>query len=202
MNTGKYPPAVSPADAILSGKTAIITGANSGLVFCQNTELLRLDLSRLVITARDEVEGEAAEKARADEKPLGISVEVWSLDLADCDPMASLIQRVKTLKRPDFVIQNSGAFTLDFKKNPSTKHGKVIQVNYLSNALPCILLLPVLAPKKAKTPTRIVWVYFETAAWASFKRGGSFLFAALDKPLSFDFIDRLTTPVSTWLGST
>lgn len=191
------PPAVAPTDVDLKGKTAIITGANSGLGFHSGAELLGLGLSRLIITARDEAKGKAAMKALSDKKPSGTSVEVWPLNLSDYDSITSFVERVKTLDHLDIFIQNAAAFAVEFRTHPSTQHEEVIQVNYLSNALLCILLLPVIAANKAKTaPTRIVWVNSETAAWAKFKEKNSStsLLASLDKkPSSFDFIERYST---------
>lgn len=189
------PPAVHPADVDLKGKTAIITGGNSGLGFHSGAELLGLGLSRLIITARDEAKGKAAVKALSDKKPSGTSVEVWPLNLSDYDSITSFVERVKTLDHLDIFIQNAAAFAVEFRTHPTTQHEEVIQTNYLSNALLCILLLPVIAANKAKMSTRIVWVNSETAAWAKFKeKNSTSLLTALDKkPSSFDFIERYYT---------
>ncbi|RYO91776.1 hypothetical protein DL766_002414 [Monosporascus sp. MC13-8B] len=189
------PPAVSPADADLKSKTAIITGGNSGLGFYSGGGLLSLGLSRLIITARDEAKGKAAEDALSAKISSGTSVEVWPLDLSDYNSITSFVERVKGLDRLDIIIQNAGAFAVAFRINPSTQHEDVFQVNYLSNALLTILLLPVLKAKKPETPTRVVRVNSETAAWAKFKeRGSTSLIAALDKkPSNFDFLERYYT---------
>lgn len=189
------PPAVSRSDVNLTGKTGIITGGNSGLGFYSGAELLGLGLSRLIITARNETKGKAAEEALSAKLLPGTSVEVWPLDLSDYNSIASFVERIKALDRLDFIIQNAGAFSVEFTTNPKTNHENVVQVNYLSNALLTILLSPVLKEKKTATPTRVVWVNSETAAWAKFKEKNSApFFAALDKkPSSFDFIDRYYT---------
>ncbi|RYP36601.1 hypothetical protein DL767_003305 [Monosporascus sp. MG133] len=180
------------SDADLKGKTAIITAGNSGLGFYSGAELLNLGLSRLIITARDEAKGKTAEDALSAQKPTGSSVEVWPLNVSDYNSITSLVERVKSLNRVDIIIQNAGAFAVAFRTNPNTKHEDVFQVHYLSNALLTILLLPVLKAKKPETPTRIVWINSETAAWAKFKeRNSTPLIAALDKrPSNFDFLDR------------
>lgn len=64
------PPAVSRHDVDLSGKTAIITGANSGIGLECARQLLDLGLSKLIIAVRDEVKGDAARKALAAAKAL------------------------------------------------------------------------------------------------------------------------------------
>ncbi|KAI1496964.1 putative short-chain dehydrogenase/reductase family protein [Biscogniauxia marginata] len=189
------PPAVSAADVDLKGKTAIITGGNSGLGFYSATELLSLGLGRLIITARDEAKGKAAVDALFAKRPSGTSVEVWPLNLSDYGSITSFVERVKTLDRLDIIIQNAAAFAVEFRINPNTKHEDMFQVNYLSNALLSILLLLVLKAKKAKTPARVVLVNSETAAWGKFKeRNSTPIFDAFDKkPSSFDFQDRYYT---------
>ncbi|RYP11736.1 hypothetical protein DL765_007632 [Monosporascus sp. GIB2] len=133
------PPGVSPADADLKGKTAIITGGNSGLGFYSGAELLSLGLSRLVITARGEAK-------------------------------------------------------VAFRTNQSTQHEDIFQVNYLSNALLTILLLPVLKAKKLKRRLESSGSTRRRPPGQNSKRNSTPLFAALDKkPSNFDFLERYYT---------
>ncbi|KAI0023905.1 putative short-chain dehydrogenase/reductase family protein [Xylariomycetidae sp. FL0641] len=191
------PPAVNPADVDLKGKTVIITGGNSGLGFHSAAELLGLGVGKLIITARNEEKGKAAEAALAAKKSSHSSVEVWPLDLSDYDSITAFVDRVKTLARLDAIVLNAASLATALRLHPQTKHEEDFQINYLSNALLCILLLPVLSEKKKKknpdAPTRVVWVNSETAAWARFpERSAPCLFAALDRepPAGFDFTER------------
>ncbi|KFA79672.1 hypothetical protein S40288_09075, partial [Stachybotrys chartarum IBT 40288] len=190
------PPAVTRADADLAGKVAIITGGNSGLGFNCGKQLLSFGLRRLIITARDEPKGLNAQKSLAQAAPAGSSVEVWPLDLANYDSINSFVNRAKALDRLDIVILSAGTFSASFRIVPETNHEMTVQVNYISDALLTILLLPVLKAKKAASPSRLIWVNSETAAWAKFKeRTSTSLLTRLDtKPAgSFDPIDRYYT---------
>ena len=189
------PPAASPLAIQLQGQTGIVTGSNVGLGLEASRQLLGLGLSHLILAVRDEKKGAAARDDLAKGAP-GANIEVWKLDMSSYDSVTGFAQRCSTLSRLDFVILNAGVFKMKLEINQSTGHDEVVQVNYLSTALLTILLLPVLAEKKEKTPkpSRIVIVSSETAAWCSFKEQDSDpILSAFNKPKFFDMQDRYYT---------
>ncbi|RAK97093.1 retinol dehydrogenase 12 [Aspergillus ibericus CBS 121593] len=190
------PPVVSRTDVDLSGKTAIVTGSNTGLGFECNKQLLDLGLSRLIIAVRSESKGEEARKellaARRSET---VVIEVWKLDLSRYDSILAFAERTRSLDRLDIVISNAGVLKRNFELNKSTGHEETVQVNHLSNALLAILLIPVLKEKNSpEHPGRLTVVSSDTPAWAKFKeRNFNPLLSAFDKSEYFDGQDRYPT---------
>ncbi|KAK4185135.1 short chain dehydrogenase sol3 [Podospora australis] len=177
-------------DADLKGQTAIVTGSNTGVGFETGRQLLNLGLSRLILAVRNEDKGEAAAEklsVKGDgSKREGVAIEVWKLDHSDYSSVTAFAERVKnTLDRLDIAILNVGMVTVKRTFNPKTKHDEIIQVNYLSNSLLAILLLP--AVKKTRpnqpAPTRITFTSSESSTWAKYKLdSSSSILEALDKP--------------------
>jgi len=123
-----------------TGRTIIVTGANTGLGKETARHIVKLNAERVIITARSASKGEAA--ARDIEKTTGRKgvVEVWDLDLENYDNIKAFGERVKTLPRLDAVIENAGKNTINFTEvagNEST-----ITVNVVSTFLLALLVLP------------------------------------------------------------
>jgi NAD(P)-dependent dehydrogenase (short-subunit alcohol dehydrogenase family) len=133
----------------LSGKTAIITGGNTGLGYEAAVQLLGLNLSRMVLAVRSMEKGEAAASQLRQLYPKA-SVEVWQLDMSLYDSIQAFARRVESQSwRADIVILNAGVLNLAYTAVESTGHEETVQVNYISTILLAILLLPVL---KAQRP--------------------------------------------------
>ncbi|KAK3314607.1 hypothetical protein B0H66DRAFT_576809 [Apodospora peruviana] len=131
----------------LTGKTAVVTGGNSGLGLHHARQLLGLNLSRLILAVRSPEKGEsAAVKFRA-EFPSAV-VSVWSLEMTSYPSIQAFARRVAT-ETPDLdiAVLNAGVMQSEFALNPSTGHERDIQVNYLSTFLLAILLMPTLRRK-------------------------------------------------------
>ncbi|KAL4995045.1 hypothetical protein BDV10DRAFT_137679 [Aspergillus recurvatus] len=196
-----HPPIVSPQDANLSGKTAIVTGSNTGIGFECCKQLLDLDLSKLVIAVRSPSKGEEAKKQLLSGKPTTkCEIEVKRLDLASYDSILAFVEYAKGLDRLDIVVNNAGLFKRAFELDPHTGHEESIQVNHLGNSLLLILLIPVLQSKNTpSSPGRLSFVNSDTPSWAKFKERDSVpLLPVFDKPESFAFDDRY--PTSKLLG--
>ncbi|RFU78069.1 hypothetical protein TARUN_4130 [Trichoderma arundinaceum] len=191
------PPVWTPKDADLSGKTAIITGSNTGLGFECGRQLLDLGLNKLILAVRSETKGEEAKRALLLDRGSDKSsiIEVWKLDLSSYDSIVAFVERTKTLERLDIAIHNAGLLKKTFEKNNSTSHEETIQVNYLALALFTLLLLPVMKQKNTpEQPGRLVLVSSDTAAWALFKeKNADSLLSGLDNPKSFDGQDQYAT---------
>ena len=137
----------------LDGKCAIVTGGNTGLGYETAAQLLALNLSVLILAVRSADKGEAAAAALRRLHP-GARIEVWLLDLSSYDSVVGFARRVdSSLLRVDMVLLNAGMMNLSFGRNKSTGNEETIQVNYLSNMLLCILLLPILKAKGAASNT-------------------------------------------------
>ncbi|PON25370.1 hypothetical protein TGAM01_v205664 [Trichoderma gamsii] len=192
----RVPPTWTKKDVDLRGKTAIITGSNTGLGFECARQLLDLGLSKLIVAVRSEAKGEEAKKlllaGRDTNKPPVI--QVWKLDLSSYDSITAFAERTKTLERLDITINNAGLMKKTFDKS-SAGHEETFQVNYLGQALFTLLLLPVIKEKNSpEQPGHLVLVSSDTAAWAEFKgKNSESLFAGLDNPKLFDSSDQYFT---------
>ncbi|KAI0198193.1 NAD(P)-binding protein [Astrocystis sublimbata] len=184
-------------DVSLQGKTAIVTGANCGLGLATSRQLLQLGLSRLILAVRDEGKGQtAAAQLTSDLNIDPDTVQVWSLDLSSYDSITAFTNRVRSdLDRVDMVVLNAGMWSpLERTFNKETGHDEDIQVNYLSNALLLILLLPIVKAKRVNQPqpTRITLLSSEVAAFTNFKeRNNVPLLTSLDAPGKVDPADRM-----------
>ncbi|KAI1358518.1 retinol dehydrogenase 12 [Xylaria arbuscula] len=187
-----------PQDVKLEGKTAIVTGSNTGIGLECARQLLDLGLSKLIIAVRDSSKGEKAREellsGRASSSHL--SLEVWELDLQSYESVVTFVDRASGLDRIDIVVLNAGVSKQFFDLTPSTGHEETIQVNALSTALLAILILPILKSKNAiEQPARLVIVSSDTASWAHFRERSYHtpLLPALDKPETFTITDRYAT---------
>lgn len=133
----------------LAGKTAIVTGGNTGLGFEAASQLLDLGLSRLILAVRSAARGEAAASKLRPAHPKA-TVEVWDLDMASYDSVRAFARRVDAqLGRVDLVLLNAGVIRMKYLAVDATGHNEAVQVNYLSTVLLATLLLPVLRSKHA-----------------------------------------------------
>lgn len=132
----------------LSGKTAIVTGGNTGLGYEAARQLLGLNLSRLILAVRSLNKGEAAASKLRLEHPKA-HVDVWHLDMASYESIQAFAKRVEAdAARVDIVILNAGVIGHSYSKVESTGHEETMQVNYLSTVLLTILLLPILKAER------------------------------------------------------
>ncbi|KAK7751572.1 hypothetical protein SLS62_006522 [Diatrype stigma] len=192
----------------LRGRTAIVTGSNTGLGFEVSRQLLGLGLSRLILAVRSEEKGKAAAARLAEDLPRRQEdrdvavIEVWPLDLSAYDSVVAFARRAHaSLDRLDHVVLNAGMWQPVARTfNASTGHDETVQVNYLSTALLALLLLPVAKAKRAAggqpQPTRITFVSSEVAGFTKFAEGRSQgsvpILAALDsREGKFDPLDRM-----------
>lgn len=187
----------------LKGKTALVTGSNTGVGLETSRQLLDLGLDKLILAVRDETKGQAAKTDLSASRNLpDDSIEVWKLDQSDNNSVVAFAERTKPLSRLDIVVLNIGVGHANRVFNGKTGHDEMIQVNYLSTALLAILLLPVVKEKCAAqgAPSRITIVSSEVSAWTAFKERESFsLLVTFDqKTTHVDVLDRMM--VSKLLG--
>ena len=164
-----------------SGKTVIVTGANSGLGKEAARHFTRLNAAKVIIAVRSVGKGE---EAKADiEATTGRKgvVEVYRLDLGSYASVKSFAAKVAELPRVDAVVENAGISTTKyerFEENEST-----LTVNVVSTMLLAILLLPTLhksAEKYGILPTLTI-VSSEVHEFTSFpERSSPNIFATLN----------------------
>ncbi|KAJ4405027.1 hypothetical protein N0V82_010389 [Gnomoniopsis sp. IMI 355080] len=190
QNQFQAKPVYPPPNTDLSGKTAIVTGANSGLGLECGRQLLSYNLSHLIIAVRSTEKGDrAARELRS--KHRDADVVVWELDMASYPSIQAFVRRVETsLPRIDFVVLNAGLMN-SFSIVPSTGHEEMFQVNYLSQALLTFLLLPVLKAKSeanSSGPAHVTWVNAALSLVAKFSnRNRDPIFPSLSEgPNGFD----------------
>lgn len=190
------PPPVSKRQADLSGKTAIVTGSNVGVGLEVARQLLDLGC-KVILAVRSEERGEKARQnlARGRSLPEG-SIEVWKLDLSSYDSITSFAERAKkNLKNLDIAVLNAGLFK-GHESFASTGFEESTQVNYLSNILLAILLLPIIREKKVgNEPGQLTLVSSDMSAWAKFEERKStpLLPAFKQKMKKWDMADRYAT---------
>ncbi|KAJ4287712.1 hypothetical protein N0V90_012415 [Kalmusia sp. IMI 367209] len=173
----------------LSGKTAIITGGNTGLGFEAASQLLSLRLTHLILAVRSSSRGEAAAANLRASHP-NAKIEVWLLDMCSYDSIMAFARRVSTeLSRIDMVLLNAGLMKLSFNTVASTGHEEIFQVNYLSTWLLVLVLLPALKAKGPpdNQPAHLTVVNAALTLSAAFpNRNANPLFPSFDNPKTFN----------------
>ncbi|MET8167509.1 oxidoreductase [Streptomyces sp. NPDC005329] len=138
-----------------SGRTAVVTGANSGLGYVTARELARKG-ARVVLACRSETRGREAVRRLHDEVPYA-EVELRRLDLGD---LASVREFADALPydRLDLLVNNAGVMAMPYG---TTADGFETQfgVNHLGHFALTGLLLPALLATRGRSPeARIVTV--------------------------------------------
>jgi NAD(P)-dependent dehydrogenase (short-subunit alcohol dehydrogenase family) len=126
-----------------TGRTFVITGANSGLGL-EATRLLAAKGAHVVMTARDGAKGEAA-AARIGQDVPGASLELRTLDLADLDSVRAFARGLQEDRVDlDVLINNAGVMMTPQR---TTKQGFELQLgtNHLGHFALTGLLLEQLA---------------------------------------------------------
>ncbi|WP_327367324.1 oxidoreductase [Streptomyces sp. NBC_01217] len=134
-----------------SGRTAVVTGANSGIGLNTARELARRG-ARVLLACRDETRGkEAASRIRT--AVTGADVEFVPLDLADLDSVRKFAA-AHTPDRLDLLINNAGVMALPYGRT-ADGFERQFGVNHLGH----FALTGLLLPKLLATPgARVVSV--------------------------------------------
>ncbi|KAH7104970.1 putative short-chain dehydrogenase/reductase family protein [Auriculariales sp. MPI-PUGE-AT-0066] len=152
--------AANPAGVRLEGKTAIVTGANSGIGFETARQLLEIGISTVVLAVRNLGKGELAKHdLLATTSATAVTdIRVMQLDVADVTSVIAFVKQVSaSINALDILVLNAGlGMQSAYSTVPVTGHELIMQVNYHSNALLIFELLPLL--EAGETPSRITWV--------------------------------------------
>lgn len=178
-----------PATLSLTGKTALITGANSGLGLEAARELVSRKVSRLVIAVRDVSKGDEAKKEllSSSESPSACEIEVWHLDHESYENIAEFGKRVEQLDRLDYALLNAGVKMMSYRKSP-LGHESNVQINHIGTSAVSLAILPALrrTSQKYNTPTRLTIVSSEGHFWIPFKeRSAPNILTRMDQPETF-----------------
>uniref|UniRef100_A0A3Q3G322 Dehydrogenase/reductase (SDR family) member 13a, tandem duplicate 1 n=2 Tax=Labrus bergylta TaxID=56723 RepID=A0A3Q3G322_9LABR len=139
------------SDVTLNGKTAIVTGANTGIGKTTAMDLARRG-ARVIMACRDRGRAEAAIKDIVQETGNN-QVVFMQLDLSSLKSVRSFAENFLRLEsRLDLLINNAGLLS---KGKTEDGFGMIFGVNHLGHFLLTVLLLDRL---KASGPSRIVTV--------------------------------------------
>lgn len=147
-----------PADTKpdFTGRTLLITGANTGLGFEAAVKFVQLGAAKVILGVRTVSKGEDA-KVRIEQITGRKNVlEVWHVDMLDYESIKNFASRVdKELERLDMAVLNAGVVMASFQES---KYGweKTLQVNVLSTSLLALLLLPKLRASKSDEFTPVL----------------------------------------------
>jgi NAD(P)-dependent dehydrogenase (short-subunit alcohol dehydrogenase family) len=153
-----------PPGINLSGKTAIVTGATAGIGLEISRQLLTYKVSNLVLAVRNLPKGEKVRQALLSEPAVktanpNATIKVLELDTESYESVQRFVSAFKVeFHDLHLLIANAGVGTAA-KELASSGHEKDIQVNYLSNVLLTLALLPTLETTANRTgePTRVTW---------------------------------------------
>ena len=154
-----------PTGINLQGKTIVITGASAGMGLESARQLLALNASTVILAVRNTTKGEACKQSLLSDPAVkkhnrNPTVKVMKLDMEDYKSIQSFAKAVRAeVPVVDYLLLNAGIGMLKHEIAPSG-HERIMQVNYLSNVLIILELLPHLEASATKTgsPAHITWV--------------------------------------------
>jgi len=165
----------------LAGKTAIVTGSNSGIGYATASALASLSC-HVVLACRNAQKAQTALDQIKAAHP-SASLEVLTLDLASLQSARDFVDswEKRSDKKIDLLICNGGATFVDLDKTDDGFE-RTYQTNFLTHFLLVRRLLPCLA--LAEQP-RIVFVSSNAASWGT---------------VSMDNLNAEAIPASSWKG--
>ncbi|RAH68064.1 NAD(P)-binding protein [Aspergillus aculeatinus CBS 121060] len=141
-------PLLATPEAI-SGRTYIVTGANTGLGLEAAKRLVALGADKVILAVRSLEAGERAKDAIENGTTRPGVVEVWHLDLSSFDSVKTFAQRaIAELERIDAVIENAAVAMM----GPVRAEGHLLSVTV--NVLGTFLLAVLLAGKMRESAER------------------------------------------------
>ena len=133
----------------LTGKLAIVTGANSGTGFETALELARKG-TEVVIASRNPAKGQDAVRRIGRAVPTA-QVRFEALDLASQASVTAFADRMLAIGRPiDILVNNAGVMALPTREMTVDGHEMQLATNYLGHFALTARLLPLLKPGRAR----------------------------------------------------
>jgi NAD(P)-dependent dehydrogenase (short-subunit alcohol dehydrogenase family) len=124
------------------GKTAIVTGGNSGIGWNTALELARAGAD-VILAARDERKGPDAVERIKRQVPQG-KVRFEKLDLASLRSIHAFAGRLSSEPRIDLLVNNAGVMSIPQRETTEDGFEKQFGTNYLGPFALTLLLLPLL----------------------------------------------------------
>ena len=140
-------------DVDMSGKTCIVTGANSGLGFATSVHLAELGAS-VIMVARDPARGQSAVREVVD-RTGNPSVRLEIVDLSSLEAVRGFADRfLEQEDRLDVLINNAGVLLPERQLSADR-----FELSFATNVLGPFLLTNLLMPLLARSsPARIIFV--------------------------------------------
>lgn len=162
---GQPPIAPTPAGLNVTGKTVLVTGGNTGLGLEAARQYITLNASCVILACRSISKGQEAAKYLSTHPTVKstnpkIDIKVMALDLDDETSVVNFANKVKSeLSALDILLLNGGVNIMDYQVSKSG-HERVMQVNYHSNAILALELLPLLKSTASQLgqPARLTFV--------------------------------------------
>ncbi|KAJ6628912.1 hypothetical protein B0H10DRAFT_2160809 [Mycena sp. CBHHK59/15] len=156
---GFFQPTVPPLPESLSfsGKSAVVTGANSGLGLAAALHLAQRNISTLILAVRRKSTGETTKAILLEDPvvralPTQPTILIYELDLARPSTVVSFAARIiADIPILNILLLNAGIGAMAWKTTPETGNEQMFQINYLSNAILSVRLLPLLRSSAQKS---------------------------------------------------
>ena len=181
--------------ASFKGKTAIVTGASSGLGLEACRWMVRLGASQVILACRNVDKAKAAAKdIQTTTSCSSDTLQVWHLDMSSYASVQAFSDRVKAeLPRVDVLIANAGLGTQKFRITEDNE--ETITTNVVSMSLLAFLLHPKLRETATKyhTQTHVTVTgseLYEVAKLKESKAPTGQLFEALNDKSKANMFDR------------
>lgn len=149
-----WPPA--PITTSFADKTAIVTGANTGVGYETALKYVELGASTVILAVRSMNKGERAKELIEKKTQRRDVLQVWELDMDSYQSIDDFAKRVdRELDRLDVAVLNAGVVCKKFMQLAQGWE-KMLQINTLSTALLALLLTPKLkASGTASSPAHL-----------------------------------------------
>lgn len=144
-----------PHPSTFTGKTYIVTGANTGLGYECTKHLVSDRASRVILAVRSRARGEAALSRIEEFTGITGIAEVWELDLSDYRSVKRFAERAKSqLDRIDGVIENASVALSEWSVNEADGMEMTLATNVVGTFLLAVLLLPRMMADAERLGTR------------------------------------------------
>ncbi|KAJ6538535.1 hypothetical protein DFH09DRAFT_1398387 [Mycena vulgaris] len=146
-----------PKSLSFAGKSAIVTGANSGLGLAASLHLAQRRISTLILAVRSQKAGEATKAALLADPivralPTQPTILIYELDLARPSSVVAFASKILSeIPALNILLLNAGVGTIYWQTTPETHSEQMFQINFLSNAILSVRLLPLLRSSADKS---------------------------------------------------